>query len=46
MADEKILKDEVMSDEELDNVAGGSPGQTADDSRFLKIGRASCRERV
>lgn len=24
MADEKILKDEIMSDEELDNVTGGS----------------------
>ncbi len=26
---------ELMSDEELDKVAGGSPGQTADDSRFF-----------
>ena len=42
MADEKILKDEVMSDEELDGVAGGDCYQTADDSRFLNSLNGSC----
>lgn len=31
MADEKILKDEIVSDEQLDNVAGGTLAQTAND---------------
>ena len=31
MADEKILKDEVLSDSELDNVAGGTFVETMDD---------------
>ena len=34
MAEDKFA-DEIMSDEELDNVAGGTAGQMADDSRFL-----------
>lgn len=35
MAEEKILNEEVMSQEELENVAGGTYNQTAADSRFL-----------
>ena len=35
MADEKILKDEVLSDEELDGVAGGNCRHTANDSKLL-----------
>lgn len=35
MAEKDKVTDEVISDEELDNVAGGTWGQTADDSRFL-----------
>ena len=35
MADKDKFADEVMSDEELDGVAGGSCYDTADDSRFL-----------
>ena len=42
MADEKILQDELMSDEELDQVAGGTNGETASDSRFLNSLNGSC----
>ena len=35
MNDEKILADEILSDEELDNVAGGSCYEIAEDSYFL-----------
>lgn len=35
MVDEKKISDEIMSDEELDMVAGGTYDETADDSRFL-----------
>ena len=36
MADEKILKDEILSDEQLDNVAGGYYQQTQGMVNFLK----------
>ena len=35
MANE-ILKDEILSEEDLDNVAGGTVNQTASDSQFLR----------
>ena len=35
MAKEDKFEDEMMSDEELDNVAGGGIGQTSEDSQFL-----------
>ena len=35
MAKEDKFADEVMSDDELDGVAGGNCYETADDSRFL-----------
>ncbi|MBR2180004.1 MAG: hypothetical protein IJ862_06400 [Selenomonadaceae bacterium] len=35
MIDEKKLANAAMSDEELDNVAGGTCYEMADDSRFL-----------
>ena len=37
MADKDKYADEIMSDEELDKVAGGSPGELAEDSRFLNV---------
>ena len=37
MAEKDKYSDEMLSDEELDGVAGGSSGQTADDSRFLNV---------
>jgi len=37
MADEKILQDEILSDEELENVAGGDYKETAGDSVFLSF---------
>ena len=37
MKDEKIFDNEVLSDEELENVVGGSNGEIADDSRFLNV---------
>ena len=43
MADEKILKDELLSDEELEQVAGGKAEETAADSRFLNSLNGSCR---
>ena len=36
MTEEKILKDEVLDDEELKQVSGGSRSQTSWDSYFLK----------
>ena len=42
MADEKILKDEALSDAELDNVAGGTRVQTyADGNELVKRGLIS-----
>lgn len=35
MADEKILKDEILNDAELDNVAGGTRLETYDDGEEL-----------
>ena len=35
LAEEKILKDEVLSDEELDGVAGGTRTETYDDGKEL-----------
>ena len=35
MAKEDKYADEMLTDEQLDNVAGGTYSQTADDSRFL-----------
>ena len=37
MADKDKYADEIMSDDELDKVAGGTPGELADDSRFLNV---------
>ena len=39
---EEIKKDEVLNDEQLEEVAGGTWGQTADDSRFLNSLNGSC----
>lgn len=36
MADEKILKDEILSDEQLDGVAGGSDWEISDDANRLR----------
>ena len=36
MADEKILKDEVLTDEQLDGVAGGTKQQNIADLKFLQ----------
>ena len=42
MAEEKILKDEILSDEELDNVAGGTRIETfADGDELYKRGLLS-----
>ena len=41
MAEDKFAG-EVMSDSELDAVAGGRAGQSADDSRFLNSLNGSC----
>ena len=35
MAEEKILKDEILSDEQLEQVAGGGTRQTVGDKDFL-----------
>ena len=37
MADKDKYADEIMSDEELDKVAGGTLGESSDDSRFLNV---------
>ena len=42
MIDNKILENAAMSDEELDNVAGGTLYEMADDSRFLYSLNGSC----
>ena len=41
MAENKFA-DEIMSDDELDNVAGGNCYESADDSRFLNSLNGSC----
>ena len=39
MVDEKILKDEIMDDVELDGVAGGTHAEIIDDrNRLMKLG--------
>ena len=39
MAEDKILNEEIMDDEELDNVAGGTYLESADDAKkFNKLG--------
>ena len=39
MPDEKILKDEIMDEEQLDEVAGGSTSEIKDDrKRLIKLG--------
>ena len=39
MADEKILKDEILEDEQLDNVAGGTFAESYSDAQqFEKLG--------
>ena len=42
MAEKDKFADEKLSDDELGIVAGGTPGQTADDSRFLNCLNGSC----
>ncbi len=42
MSDEKNFDEELMSDDELDNVAGGGVYDTAMDSHFLHILNGSC----
>ena len=37
MADKDKFADEMLTDEELDGVAGGTPGELADDSKFLNV---------
>ena len=37
MADKDKYADEIMSDEELDKVSGGTNRELADDSRFLNV---------
>jgi hypothetical protein len=37
MTKEDKYADEKLTDDELDNVAGGTPGETANDSRFLNV---------
>ena len=37
MAEKDKYADEIMSDEELDQVAGGTCAETANDSRFLNV---------
>ena len=37
MADKDKFAEEMLTDDELDNVAGGTPGESADDSRFLNV---------
>jgi len=42
MAKEDKFADEMLTDEELDGVAGGEAEQMADDSRFLNSLNGSC----
>ena len=45
MAEEKILKDEIMSEEELDGVAGGNRAETyADGDELVKRGLLSAED--
>jgi len=45
MADEKIFKDEILSDEELDGVAGGTRAETyADGDELVKRGLLSKKD--
>ena len=45
MAEEKILKDEILNDEELDNVAGGNRLETfADGNELYKRGLISAED--
>ncbi len=45
MADEKILKDEILSDEELDGVAGGTRLETyADGDELVEDGLLSAED--
>ena len=45
MADEKIFKDEIMEDDELDNVAGGNRLETfADGNELYKRGLLSAED--
>lgn len=37
MADEKIFADELLSDDELDNIAGGTGGQTNRQRELLTL---------
>ena len=37
MTKEEKFADEKLTDDELDKVAGGTPGESADDSRFLNV---------
>ena len=34
---DELLKDEMMTDEELDQVVGGTRAETSDDSKFLNV---------
>ena len=37
MTKEDKFSEEMLTDDELNNVAGGTPGELADDSRFLNV---------
>ena len=37
MTDKDKFAEEMLTDDELNNVAGGTPGELADDSRFLNV---------
>ena len=37
MADKDKYAEEMLTDDELDKVAGGTSGESADDSRFLNV---------
>lgn len=43
MAKEEKFEDEIMSDEELDGVAGGNCYESSNDSRFLNTLNGSCK---
>ena len=43
MIDKSKLANAAMSDEELDNVAGGNSWETAEDSQFLNSLNGSCK---
>ena len=50
MADEKILKDEILSEEDLDEVAGGTTDEINSDARRLQrigmLGPAPTKDQV